>query len=179
MAEVKGSVLVGVVQRARKEPGVRERLSEADRAFVDSKRVLSSDWYPLDLCERLVLAIEETVTGSRSSTLPRGFGELMAEVQLTQTYRALLRRSPEEQLERLPELWSFLYRDGSWHVEKQGEGRARIEYRQSACRTDGICRAIEGFLERMLALAGSESAEARQESCRHQGDPVCAYRVRW
>lgn len=179
MAEVKGSVLVGVVQRARREPGVRERLAEGDRAFVDSKRVLSSEWYPLGLCERLVLAIEEVVAGSRASRLPREFGELMAEVQLTGTYRALRRAEPEAQLERLAPIWACLFRDGRWQVEKAGEGRAEAEYRESACRSDAICRAAEGFLERMLALAGSGRAAVRQVACLHQGDPACRYALRF
>jgi hypothetical protein len=180
MASVKGSILVGVVKRAKREPQAMELLGDEDRAFVKSTTIHASQWYPLDVCERLVHAIEKAVVGKNDGSLAWTFGSEMAKVQLTGLYEVFrVTGDPIRQIERVPTLWKAFFDDGTWTVARQGERELQLRLGGGASRTRMLCLAAGGFLEEACRMAGGPAAHLEKTSCRFDGADACSYALSW
>jgi len=180
MGRVKGSILLGVVKRAKREPGAQANLGERELRFLEGERVSHAEWYPIEICEALVMAIERALTGGNRSPLPWEFGVQMAKVQLSGTYRAFhVQGNPRRQLQRLPVIWKTFFDDGEWKCVDEEPGRIELRYSDSAARTDALCRAAGGFLEEASRMAGAEQVKVLKTTCRALGDRCCTYEVRW
>jgi hypothetical protein len=180
VGRLKGSILVGVVKRAKREPGVRELLAPEAARFLDEVQVDTAEWYPLDVADSILTAVERAVTGGNESLLLRDFGVLMAQVQLSGTYKAFrVADDPERQILLLPVMWKSFFDDGEWTCERQEPGRIELCYAGGTTKTDAVCRSAAGFLEEAARMAGAAHAQITKTACRLAGDEDCRYQLWW
>jgi uncharacterized protein (TIGR02265 family) len=107
----------------------------------------------------------------------RAFGAEIASYDLSTVYRLLIRvtMSPAKMFGRLPEVYSEYFRGGRFVTGADG----RLDLRDTVvprylCQF-GIC----GWIETALKLAGARAVVIETTACRHQGDPMCTYRICW
>lgn len=180
MGKIRGAIIVGVVKRLKREPKAQALLTPDQLQFLKNERVVSSEWYPLELSEAFTLAIERALTGGNTSTLPWEFGVQMAKVQLSGSYRAfLLEGQPERQLMKLPVMWKGFFEDGEWCVIPRAPGAIDLQYSGSSVKTNTTCRSAGGYLEESTRMAGAKNVHVTKVCCRASGAPYCGYEVRW
>ncbi len=180
MASIKGSIVLGVIKRAKREPGVLELLSPEDRAFVTRTKIQASQWYPMDLMERITLAIERVVVGRNDGSLLWMFGREMAKVQLTGLYEVFrVMDDPQRQIERVRTIWKAFYDEGSWSVWCVGDRHLELALADTTTSSPVLCLSAGGFLEEACRMAGGSNAAIEKSACRLQGGDACRYVLTW
>jgi predicted hydrocarbon binding protein len=180
MGRMKGSIVVGVIKRAKREPGALELLSPEDRDFVIHTRIHTSQWYPMDVLERVTLAIEKVVVGRNDGSLLWSFGREMAKVQLTGLYAVFrVDGDPQRQIERVPTIWKAFYDDGNWSVTRIGDGHIELALSDTTATTPVLCLSAGGFLEEACRMAGGPDVTLEKSACRLQGADACRYVLTW
>jgi len=180
MAKVKGSIVVGVIKRAKRESGVLDRLSSEDREFVATTRIQPSQWYPIEVMERVTLAIEKVVVGRNDGSLLWSFGTEMAKVQLNGLYAIFrVEGDPQRQIERVPTIWKAFFDDGSWTVSRLGDRHLELALSDATSITPVLCLSAGGFLEEACRMAGGPSAALEKSACRLHGADACRYDLTW
>jgi len=180
MGRVRGAILVGVIKRVKREPKAQAFLTPEQLDFVQNVRIVSSEWYPIELTEAFTLAIERGLTGGNNSTIPWEFGVQMAKVQLSGPYRAfLMEGQPERQVLKLPVIWKGYFEDGEWCCIPRAAGAIDLQYTGSATTSNSMCRSAGGYLEESTRMAGGKNVRVTKTCCRTKGAPYCGYEVRW
>jgi hypothetical protein len=157
--------------------GVREQLSDADRAQVES--VIASGWYPLALQHRVFAALELSLADSRGEVMET-FASFVAEHDLTRIHRLFLRlRNPAYTLEKSAEYWSRFYDAGQWTVTRLGSHQARGELSGIVEIAPVFCRFLNAYIARMFQLAGASSCKSRHTRCVCRGDKSCVFEGYW
>jgi hypothetical protein len=93
MAQVKGTLLMETVRmmRANKDRNFNQYLQEKDLEVI-SKRILPSNWYPLDTYERATFAIFKEVAGGKLD-VAQAWGKFVGEDLIKRFYSNLTRET--------------------------------------------------------------------------------------
>ncbi len=156
-AEFKGLVVVNArafaeSRRVGAWADVRGRLPDEDRATLDG--VISAGWYPIELYDRVHVALaDELGEGSM-----RDLGRYSAEGDLKTVHRLFLRMaSPTFLVQRYGEYWRRYQTTGAWNIEGTPPWRVRARLDDWESRVEPTRVRLVAYIERMLELIGFES----------------------
>lgn len=181
---VKGAVILARKAFAEEEFGsaawgsVLEAMSEEDRRLL-GHAILTANWYPFELNERLDAAIVK-VLGRGDSSIFERIGARSARQNLTGAHKAFLTPgSPERFLANTDRIYEFYYDTGHREFQTTGpnEGVMTTHGAETFSSTD--CLTVIGWYKEALRMCGASSVAMVEETCRAKGDAVCRYRVRW
>lgn len=178
---VKGVLFADYVRmiRAAKNLPWLMRLAPQDLEWL-SKRIESSQWYPMDAYERMGQAIFELVAGEDLQTV-REWGRRTIDALFQSEPILFAYRDPRETLMRFQVLRQALFDFPAAEVISIRDGRAVLEfhYGMAPKAEEAAVWQSLGFLERLLELAGATGIEARLESGTWKGDPSTRIVLSW
>lgn len=182
MPRVKGTKLTSKLAFVRErygEEGVTrllEGLDPSDAAAV--RTAVGVGWYPIDLYERLVAAMVETVGRGDEALLDR-VGEGTAETQAAGAYKVYFRaKDPAALLESMAPMHAMLNDPGEMAVERRGDRHVSLVVRAPATSAR-VCRIARAFYRRSVELAGGRDVTVGEVQCLARGGDACCFEIRW
>lgn len=161
MAKVRGTSLLGTLEFARTRYGdpaadwLWSSLPQAMRTtLVDStgKGVAAHGWYDTDLLVELTSRIDGEL-GKGDLALAREIGTHVAFQDVNRFFKWLMRLGgPSVLFNRAGAVWNNYYDDGRYVLEELGNGRAIMRIESSSSAGPVVCKRIEGWIERALAI---------------------------
>ncbi len=182
MPRVKGTKITSKLAFVRERHGdegvarLLQALGPADATAV--RTAVGVGWYSIDLYERLVEALVETVGGGDEAVLDQ-VGEHTAESQAAGAYKVYYRaKDPAGLLESMAPMHSMLNDPGEMAVERQGETHVSLTVR-APTTSSRVCRIARAFYRRSVELSGGHDATVRETRCLARGGDECRFEVRW
>lgn len=180
---VRGALFADYVRmiRSQKDVDWSSRLSASDREYLEH-RVIEDDWYPMEIFERLGLAILSTLpAGAQAMQLVRLWGRAMV-TQGTQPFPELLApHDPRETVMRL-RVHRNAFFDFDAHellVANDQEARLRVGYGMSPRAEEAACWQTLGFTEELITQAGARDVRGDFDSRSWAGDPQTVIALEW
>jgi uncharacterized protein (TIGR02265 family) len=161
------------------EEGMRRVLARLSPAAAAAYRVpVARDWYPLALQAEVETVIAEELYGGDYSQATQ-WGRYDAIRQIGRFYRYLFRiLDPAMLISKADQLWSSSMSDGTCEVERVGPHELLVKLSGYDPQHKVICYDWQGSFAGMMEACGVKPTVVH-ESCRLEGAPACAYRVRW
>jgi hypothetical protein len=149
---------------------------------VWSGLVLSSSWYPVGAWNRAFDVVVRTVPDPIAEV--RKIAYFVSERDIHSVFRMLLRIAPPEfVLGRTGMFWSRYFDVGTLRPAKLGERRWEIALDAPVGEDEApgtlTCVGVCGWLERALAMTGTNGAKAHHGRCRFIGGTRCHFDVTW
>ncbi len=183
MPRVKGSAVTSRVRFIRERAddrtyrAIRDALPPQYRAHLETG-VLPHAWVPFELFVALNVEADARL-GAGDLSLCRDMGRYGAKVNLPTLYRIFYRLgSLPFILRKAARLWEVHYDSGRLDVETD-EGSAQLAIADFATPHRSHCLSVLGWAEAAGELSGVKLTEARELSCRTQGDAECRLLLRW
>ena len=168
MAEVKGSLLAGVVRliRANKDKDWRKYFTEKDMEIIESQ-ILPSSWYPLDTYERAEIAVFKEIAQGKLD-VARAWGRFLIEDIIKNVYQTLVdEKDPKISLERFVMFRKQLFRfnDPNFQAiefKSKAPGQVHVTLRahHPLPEFEAYCHQAMGSFERLVEMAGAREAKA-------------------
>ncbi|MFQ5671120.1 MAG: hypothetical protein ACE5HD_11475 [Acidobacteriota bacterium] len=154
-----------------------EQMPPADVKLL-APRILASAWYPMELYNRLDLAICQAFAAG-NLVLCREIGAFSARRALSGTYRIYLKDGPTALLHRLSVLHAAFYDKGSMQVTPVDRGHCLIRnvYVPRSSRTN--CLVASGFYQTVVEMSGGKNVRVTEGNCSANGAPVCLFNILW
>lgn len=181
MKHVKGILFVDYVRmlRAHKDTLLEAYLQAGDLDYLN-QRIDPAGWYPMDVYERMGLAILAEIAGN-DLELVRSWGrrtidelavaqpELFASADARETFMRfqVLRQS------------LFDYPAVRFTAIHDGEARLEVSYGMSPKAEEAAAHLSMGFLERLLEISKAGDPEVRLRTRSWKGDDKTVIHVRW
>ena len=162
---VRGMLFADYVRMIRKRKDVvwAERLTVADREFVE-QHIGDDEWYPLEVFERLGLAILSTLPpGEEGMQLVRAWGRAMGAQADGTIPNLLVPNDPRESLMRL-RVHRNAFFDFDAHeltMVTDQEARLRMSYGLEARAEEAASWQSLGFMETLVMRAGGRGVVGR------------------
>lgn len=182
--KTKGTHVVKAVKLLRLYKDVaREVLPERLHWYL-GKQILESSWYDEDEHRELMAALAAVL--EQVSLVPKGMntwtfmGREAAAQDVTGVYRTMLKRgNPAATLGAQAQLWHVRWNSGHMGVTQHAPGHATCVLTDYEILSEGWCRMIRGYTERLLELAGAKDVEIEELECLGRGDRRCRRQIRW
>lgn len=178
MRQVKGTLVVGMVKRVRRDKtgGLLSRLGEAEQALCQSQ-ILPVGWYPFETYRNVFDTVVDAVAGGEMEVV-RQWGRAYAEEVVSTIYRsAIVAGDPIASLAKYETLFGHFYSFGTLEVERVGPREALLHIRDFDPDWEPAYHLIRGWLEQTLVLGGARNPRVEFESRSWQGDPETCYRI--
>ena len=182
--KVKGAVILSRRAFVRQEYGdagweaVLDGLPPEDQETLRGF-VLSVDWYPFDLNERLDAAIVETL-GKGDPKIFETIGAWSARENLGGPHQHFLSPGePQQFLGKTDRIYRFYYDTGRRDYEASGATAGVMTTYESETLSATDCLTVIGWYKEALAMCGARGVEMVEETCRAKGGDVCRYRISW
>ena len=181
MAKCKGTTMVSLVKFLRSQ---RERAREALPASLHGyleERIHASSWYPEQDMLGLLRALLSLVPGARDAVLGQ-LGAALAREHLEGIYGHLkldAHDSPAVLARRCFALWGSQHDTGTFTLEMEAPGRARLEVRDYALPSAEMCGILTGYLGESLRIAGAADLRIEKGDCRVAGQRTCTWLASW
>ncbi|HPR65366.1 MAG TPA: hypothetical protein PK014_14245 [Thermoanaerobaculia bacterium] len=154
-------------------------LLDDDIRDILSRRVISSDWYPLKYQVNLSMAIDKAL-GKGDLELCRKIGKFTAESDLNTIHKIILKMgSPQRLLKLSAGMWSRYYSEGSLVLESIGNGYAVALVKDFNPISKAFCTDLSGWMIRTLELTGATNVDLNHTKCVLDGDEACRYEATW
>ncbi len=183
MQQVKGSVLKSRLAFVQEHAGpdglgrVLAALSPEDQQQL--KSLLTMQWYPFTLGQRLDDAIVREVGGGRREFFER-LGAASADKNLTTVHRSFVTEGdPHGFLEKAPQIYALYYETGRREYTRTGEREGVLTTSDAETFSAPDCLTVIGWYRRALELCGATAVRIVEDECRSRGGAVCRYRVAW
>ncbi len=195
MTKVRGTSVLGTLEYARTRYGdaaldrVWSELPPPMRTtLIDpaGKGVAAHGWYDTALVVELTSRIDSEL-GTGDLALAREIGTHVAFQDVNRFFKWLMRLGgPSVLFNRAGAVWNNYYDDGRYVLEELADGRAVIRIEGSSSAGPVVCKRIEGWIERALAITlGPEASPAIHEQ-RHLvreaavgAQPFCRFVAEW
>ncbi|HEU4383703.1 MAG TPA: DUF2378 family protein [Anaeromyxobacteraceae bacterium] len=184
MARIKGTAMMNAVKfiRGNFKEKARQILPPELHKYLDA-RILPSSWYPeeenLALIRALARLLRENVPDVGDDVYAV-MGRTVAQADLSGIYANLVRAGdPQETLRRAQVGWRLYHDTGSFQVDLQGPGRARVELSDYGLPSSEMCALLKAFHEQMMVMAGAQEVSSEEISCRSRGGRTCVWEMRW
>jgi hypothetical protein len=161
MAKVRGTSILGTLDFARTHHGAAaaERiyagLPPSMRAMLlnaEGQGIAAHGWYDTSLLVELTSRIDRDL-GKGDLALAREIGNHVAFQDVNRFFKWLLRLGgPNVLFNRAGAVWNNYYDDGRYVLEDLADGRASLRIESSSSASEVVCKRIEGWIERALAL---------------------------
>jgi hypothetical protein len=178
---VKGSLFVDYTRMIRYRPGVEwsRHLGEQDLELV-SQTIDLDAWYPMEVFERLGLAILAEVAGG-DIRMARMWGRLSVDTPGELPDLLLVPGNPRETLMRCT-----VYRSAFFDFEAismplliDGKAHVTVDYGMGALAEEAAAHQTMGVFERLLEVSGGRTVRAEFLSRRWAGDPTTSIQLEW
>jgi len=182
MEKVKGTKITSKLAYVREVHGEEMERTLLDALAEDDRRAVAGaidiGWYPLELYERVVEALVDTLAGGDERELDRA-GAHAAERQSRGAYSVYFRdKRPAEMLESMAPMHQMLNRPGEMTVERRAEGHVTLQVSAPRGHTRS-CRLARAFYRRAVELCGGREVTVREVECSGRDAPTCRFEVRW
>ena len=180
MKHVKGVLFVDYVRMLRSRKGVRlEAYLEAGDLEYLHQHIDPAGWYPLDVYERMGLAILTEVAGNNLDLVRTWGRRTIDELALVQP-ELLAHADPRKTFMRFQVLRQSLFDFPAVRISAIHDGEARLElsYGMSPRAEEAAVHLSMGFLERLLEVSGASHPEIQLLTRSCDGDPTTAILVR-
>lgn len=141
-----------------------------------------ADWYPVHLMKEVYQAVDDEFTSDDPDSLIK-MGRFVAEASIKGFLRYLARLLTVEQLiKRVGRFWKHYHKGGSIEAEEYKDEQGR---KKGVVRIYGYpggeagCKAIQGYIEAILAIAGARELRVEKKTCIHKGDDYCSWDISW
>lgn len=183
MQQVKGSVLKSrlafVEEHAGKEGLARVLAALGGEDQQQLKSLLTMQWYPFELGQRLDDAIVREVGGGRREFFER-LGAASADKNLATVHRSFVAAGdPHGFLEKAPQIYALYYGTGRRAYARTGDREGVLTTSDAETFSTPDCLTVIGWYRRALELCGATKVRIVEEECRARGGAVCRYRVAW
>jgi hypothetical protein len=130
------------------------------RAREAVSQILPIEWYPVEVCAALHIAIRETIGGGAWSESQKISREA-AKIELFGPYRLMMRAVQYDTIwDRMERMWPQYYDAGEAKWVERGKGNATAEFRGVAGFNEGMWLSIAGRIEILLDRTGARAAIA-------------------
>lgn len=178
---VKGVLFVDYVRmlRAHRDESWTEHLEPADLAFVD-QHIDPDAWYPMEVFERLGIAILKTLAG-KDLELVRRWGRLTAAYVAGTVDGLVVPHDPRESLMRFQVYRRSFFDFDSLQVLEIDDGSAdlQIAYGMSAVAEEAAAFQTMGFFEGLIELADGSAIQPSFLERSWAGDSRTVLRLAW
>ena len=184
MAErkVKGTMLVDQVKLIRGNKGMdwSKYLKEEDWVAIN-KRILPSEWYPLELYRRCGLATFH-VLGQGNLDIVRLRGQIRGKELFAGVYKtAIIPQDPMTTLSRFIMLYSQLFNFSNLKFENVGKDHAKIfhDYDRNDPVTKPYCYQLMGHFDVIIEIAGGKNVKIEFLAKQWEGAATTIFDITW
>jgi hypothetical protein len=179
--QVKGILFADYIRmlRAHKETAWDAWLTPSDLVFLN-ERIDPAAWYPMDVFERLGLAILAEIAQGNLA-LVYAWGRRTIDELVAAQPEIFEQANPRESFMRFVVLRRSLFDFPAVQITSIHDGEARVEisYGMSAMAEEAATVQTMGFLERLVEIAGARNPEITLRSRSWAGDPATIVHARW
>jgi hypothetical protein len=176
MAKVRGTSILGTLEYARTRYGdnATDRLwaglpQPMRTTLIDAtgKGIAAHGWYETALVVELTSRIDSEL-GKGDLVLAREIGTHVAFQDVNRFFKWLMRLGgPSVLFNRAGAVWNNYYDDGRYVLEQLEDGRACMRIESSSSAGAVVCKRIEGWMERALAITLGPDAHPVIHEQRH------------
>ncbi len=150
-------------------PRLLSSLMASDRAAIDAASAIS--WLESAAIGRAMIGLEDQLGVSMHD-----YGRFAAEHDLTVFHRLFLRMAnPAFVVEKTGEYWRRFHTRGAFRITRVIGGlHANLD---DFYIGPAYCRALEGYIPRLLELVGAADVSASKTGCVSDGARACSYRA--
>jgi len=175
MPNAKGTVMVGLVKRLRREKERARPLLAPELAHYLEDRINLGAWYPLDDFLAL-LRLTGKVAPVGVGKIFENQGRAAAQEHMAGTYKGL---SQTTQRRATFSLLSSMFDTGRTEVIDRQPGSAVLEYSEFAQPARELCDIFTGYNAERMTMLGFEEVRVRHTQCRVDGAPTCRWEIQW
>jgi hypothetical protein len=180
--KVKGTMLVDQVKMIRANKGLdwSKHLNPADWETIN-KRILPSEWYPLELYRRCGLATFN-VLAQGNLDLVRLRGRFRGKELFENVYKsAIIDKDPAASLTRFVTMYAQLFNFSSLRFENVGKGHAKLfhDYDRRDATSTPYCYQLMGHLDVLIEMAGGKNAKIEFPAKQWEGAPLTIFDITW
>ncbi len=146
-----------------------------------NKRILPSEWYPLELYRRLGLATFN-VLGQGNVDIVRLRGQIRGKELFETIYKSLITpQDPMTTLSRFVVAYGQLFNFSLLKFENAGTGHAKIfhDYSSSDPVTKPYCYNLMGHLEVLVEMAGGRNVNVEFKAKQWEGAATTIFDINW
>jgi len=178
---VKGSVLVDYVKLMRASPQLpwADHLAPADLEQLQ-QMILPASWYPVELFQRLGLAVFKLVS-KESYEVVRNFGRFLAEQMNAQNPGLVVKDRPRDTLNKYQVIQDRLFSYKVVEIQEQGPGRLifQANFLPQNVGIQLYMEATAGTLGRLIEFSGGRNVRTRLLEGMWQGGNSNTMEVTW
>lgn len=178
-ANVKGTLVSGVVKALRSDSERALPLLAPSLRHYLTDRILPTAWYPEHEFWAMVDVTAQLAPPDVDAY--RELGRSEAHVHVETVYSALshiAEADPPRLLHRLTHLWPLQHDTGKLSVKTVSPNEAHVEIVDYAIVSETACRMITGYCEGLFEWIGM-NVTIEKLHCRGLGDAECTWRIRW
>jgi len=178
---VKGILFVDYVRmlRAHKGTQLEDYLQAGDLEYLN-QRIDPAGWYPMDVYERMGLAILVEIAGDNLELVRNWGRQTIDELALAQP-ELFAYADTREAFMRFQVLRQSLFDFPAVRITAIHDGEARLEisYGMSPRAEQAATHQSIGFLQRLLEISGASNPDVRLRARSWDGDDTTVLLVRW
>jgi len=141
--------------------------------------VLSAQWYPFKLGERIDKAIVDVLGGGDVKVFEK-IGAKSAQRNLSKEHKSFLSPGdPQAFMKKTQLIYKFYYDSGYREYEETGSNSGVITTYEAETFSAPDCLTVIGWYKEALRMCGARDVEIVEEECRAKGGSCCRYRVTW
>ncbi len=179
----------GLVIQARKEfvennfgPDALQKVLDAlppnDRKTL-TNLILTANWYPFEIGERLDRAIVNILGGGREKFF-EDIGAKSAQRGLTKVHKSFLTPGdPQAFMKKCDIIYKFYYDTGRREYKPIGPTAGIMTTIDAKTFSIPDCLTVLGWHKEALRMCGARNVEGYEEECRAKGGACCRYRFTW
>lgn len=178
---VKGSLFLDYVRMIKSLKGVdwSAYLTPDDLAYLD-KRILTSQWYPMETFERMGVGIlKEAARGNMDSV--RLWGRMSVDALVT-IYKVMVTDGdPADSLKKFSVLRANLFDYEVTEIIPRDDGgvRMKLNFRMGPPAEEAATQQMIGSMERILELSGAKNVKSKIRAKAWRGDPDTLIDISW
>jgi hypothetical protein len=175
MPNAKGTVMVGLVKRLRREKERARELLAPELAHYLEERISLGAWYPLDDFLALLRASGKLAPAGAAKGF-EGQGRAAAREHMAGTYSGL---SQTTHRRATFSLLGSMFDTGRTDVIDRKPGSAVLQFAEFAHPARELCEIFTGYNAERMTMLGFEEVRVRHTQCRVDGAPTCRWEIQW
>jgi hypothetical protein len=175
MPNAKGTVMVGLVKRLRRDKERARPLLAPELAHYLEDRISLGAWYPLEDFLALLRASGKLAPPGTAQGF-EGQGRAAAREHMAGTYSGL---SQTTHRRATFSLLGSMFDSGKTDVVDRQPGSAVLEFSQFATPARELCQIFTGYNAERMTMLGFEEVRVRHTQCRVDGAPTCRWEILW
>jgi hypothetical protein len=182
--EIKGLVIQARKEYIEKDFGPEALQKVLDALPPDDRKtltnlILTANWYPFEVGERLDRAIVNVLGGGREKFF-EDIGAQSARRGLTKVHKSFLTPGdPQAFMKKCDIIYKFYYDTGRREYTPTGPTSGVMTTIDAKTFSIPDCLTVLGWHKEALRMCGARNVEGYEEECRAKGGSCCRYRFKW